>query len=438
VKKYWVRYVLGLVLLLGMLGHAAQVYRIGLIDRLDAIFYDARLRLTVPGGIDERIVIVDIDEKSLAEQGRWPWGRDRLALLMDKLFDRYGIKVLGFDVVFAEPDVSSGINALEAMAQKDLRDNAAFLEAFREMRPRLDYDARFAAALKNRPVILGYYLSNDAEGQSSGVLPAPTFPPGSFAGKPIAFTRWQGYGGNLPILQSAAAGAGHFNPIVDFDGISRRVPLLAEYQGAYYEALSLAVVRALQGFPPIVPGIADAGEDYGGLEWLELPGQRDSLRIPVDEDVAALIPFRGAQGSFAYVSATDVLKDRVAVEKLKDRIVLIGTTTPGLMDMRATPVATVYPGVEVHANLIAGMLDGTVKHRPDYLLAADLLQVLVAGGLMVFALPLLSPLFATLLGIVVVATLSGINIALWNVGNLVLPLADVLALVVLLYALNMS
>jgi len=438
VKKYWVRYVLGLVLLLGMLGHAAQVYRIGLIDRLDAIFYDARLRLTMPGGIDERIVIVDIDEKSLAEQGRWPWGRDRLALLMDKLFDRYGIKVLGFDVVFAEPDVSSGINALEAMAQKDLRDNAAFLEAFREMRPRLDYDARFAAALKNRPVILGYYLSSDAEGQSSGVLPAPTFPPGSFAGKPIAFTRWQGYGGNLPILQSAAAGAGHFNPIVDFDGISRRVPLLAEYQGAYYEALSLAVVRALQGFPPIVPGIADAGADYGGLEWLELPGQRDSLRIPVDEDVAALIPFRGAQGSFAYVSATDVLKDRVAVDKLQGRIVLIGTTAPGLMDMRATPVATVYPGVEVHANLIAGMLDGTVKHRPDYLLAADLLQVLVAGGLMVFALPLLSPLFATLLGIVVVATLSGINIALWNVGNLVLPLADVLALVVLLYALNMS
>ena len=437
-KKYLVRYVLGLLLLLGMLGHAAQVYRIGLVDRLDAIFYDARLRLTLPGGIDERIVIVDIDEKSLAEQGRWPWGRDRLALLMDKLFDRYGVKIAGFDVVFAEPDVSSGIKALEAMAKHDLRDNAAFQGAFREMRPRLDYDARFAAALKNRPVILGYYLSNDEGGQSSGVLPAPTFPAGSFAGKPIGFTHWQSYGGNLPNLQAAAAGAGHFNPIVDFDGISRRIPLLVEYQGAYYEALSLAVVRALQGFPSIVPGIAAAGADYAGLEWLELPGVRDSLRVPVDEDVAALIPFRGPQGSFTYLSATDVLQGRIAVEKLKDRIVLIGTTAPGLMDMRATPVATVYPGVEVHANLIAGMLDGTVKYRPDYLLAADLLQVLVAGALMVFVLPLLSPLLATLLGVVVVVALSGINIALWSIGNMVLPMADVLALVVLLYALNMS
>lgn len=437
-KKYLVRYVLGLLLLLGMLGHAAQVYRIGLIDRLDAIFYDARLRLTMPGGIDDRIVIIDIDEKSLAEQGRWPWGRDRLAQLVDKLFEHYGIKVLGFDVVFAEPDVSSGIEALEAMAQHDLRDNAAFQGAFRAMRPRLDYDARFAAALENRPIILGYYLSSDGDGQSSGVLPAPTFPPGSFVGKPIGFTRWQSYGANLPILQSAAAGAGHFNPIVDFDGISRRVPLLAEYQGAYYEALSLAVVRALQGFPPVVPGIADAGADYAGLEWLELPGAHDSLRIPVDENVAALIPFRGSQGSFSYVSATDILKDRVAVDRLKDRIVLVGTTAPGLMDMRATPVATVYPGVEVHANLIAGMLDGTVKYRPDYLLAADLLQVLVAGAIMVFVLPLLSPLLATLLGLVVVSALSGINIALWSVGNLVMPIADVLALVILLYALNMS
>ena len=91
---------------------------------------------------------------------------------MDKLFDHYGIKVLGFDVVFAEPDVSSGIEALEAMAQHDLRDNAAFQEAFRAMRPRLDYDARFAAALESRPIILGYYLSSDGDGQSSGVLPA--------------------------------------------------------------------------------------------------------------------------------------------------------------------------------------------------------------------------------------------------------------------------
>lgn len=246
-KRHLARYLLGSILLLVMLGHSAEIYRIGLIERFDAIFYDAKLRLTMPRDIDQRIVVVDIDEKSLAEQGRWPWGRDRMARLMDKLFDGYGVQLVGFDVVFAEPDVSSGIKSLEQIAGSELRGNAAFQAALREMRPRLDYDARFAASLKNRQVILGYYLSNNENGQSSGVLPAPTFGGDVLAGKPLAPTRWQTHGGNLPILQAAAAGAGHFNPLVDFDGISRRVPLLAEYQGAYYDSLALAIVRALLG-----------------------------------------------------------------------------------------------------------------------------------------------------------------------------------------------
>jgi adenylate cyclase len=438
VKRHLARRVLGLALLLVLLGHAAQIYRIGLIDRLDAIFYDARLRLTMPRGIDDRIVIVDIDEKSLAEQGRWPWGRDRLALLMDKLFDRHGVKLVGFDVVFAEPDLSSGIEALDAMAQRDLRDNPAFQNALRAMRPRLDHDARFAAALKDRKVVLGFYLSTIEGGQSAGVLPAPTLPAGTFAGKPLAITRWHSHGGNLPVLQAAAVGAGHFNPLVDFDGISRRIPLLVEYQGAYYESLAFAMTRALLDFPPVLPGYENPSDDYAGLEWLELPGAHGGLHVPVDENVAALIPYRGPQGSFPYVSATDVLNDRVPAERLKDRIILVGTTAPGLMDLRATPVATVYPGVEVHANLIAGMLDGVVKQRPAYLLGADALQVLLAGVLMIFLLPRLSPFKATLLGLGTLLALTGLNFYLWNVAHLVLPFAGVAMLIVLLYALDMA
>jgi len=436
VKRHLARYLLGSILLLVMLGHSAEIYRIGLVERFDAIFYDVKLRLTMPRDVDERIVVVDIDEKSLAEQGRWPWGRDRMARLMDKLFDDYGVQLVGFDVVFAEPDVSSGIKSLEEIARGDLRGNTAFQSALRDMRPRLDYDARFAAALKNRKVILGYYLSNNENGQSSGVLPAPTFGGEVLAGKPLAVTRWQTHGGNLPILQSAAAGAGHFNPLVDFDGISRRVPLLAEYQGAYYDSLALAVVRALLNYPPVLPGFADANNTY--LEWLELPTAQGSLQLPVDENIAALIPYRGPQGSFPYLSATDVLHGRVAPETLRGRIVLVGTTAPGLMDLRATPISAAYPGVEVHANLISGMLDGALKHQPDYLLAADLLQVLVAGALMVFLLPLLSPLKATLTGTFILLVLFSINLSLWHSGNLVLPFAGAGLLVVLLYAVNMS
>ncbi len=437
-KRYLARHALGLILLLVLLGHAVGTYRIGLIDRLEAIFYDARLRLTMPRTVDDRIVIVDIDEKSLAEQGRWPWGRDRLATMLDRLFDEYGVQAVGFDVVFAEPDSSSGIGMLESLAQGALRGNAAFLQSLHALRPSLDYDARFAAALKNRKVVLGYYLSNIHDGHSSGVLPAPILEAGSFGERPVDITQWKNFGGNLQAFQAAAAGAGHFNPLVDFDGISRRVPLLAEYGGAYYDSLALAMVRVLLDVPMVIPTYADGGDAYAGLEWLELPTKQNSLFIPVDKNVATLIPYRGPQGSFPYVSATDVLNGHIGKEQLTGRIVLVGTTAPGLMDLRATPVDSAYPGVEIHANLIAGLLDGNLKHKPDYMLAADLLQILVAGALMALLLPILSPLKATLTGLLVLMGLVTVNVYLWHAENLILPFAGVAALVVLLYALNMS
>jgi adenylate cyclase len=96
-----------------------------------------------------------------------------------------------------------------------------------------------------------------------------------------------------------------------------------------------------------------------------------------------------------------VLNDRVPKEKLAGKVAVVGTTAPGLMDLRATPVGAAYPGVEIHANLIAGMLDGSIKHKPPYILGADVLLVLIAGAVMVFLLPMLSPFRATVVGLIV-------------------------------------
>ncbi len=439
-KQYLPRYGLGLLILLVLLGHSARIFQIPFINHMDALIYDAKVRLTMPQGIDQRVVILDIDEKSLAEQGRWPWGRDKLATLMTKLFDQYGVKLVGFDVVFAEPDESSGLKSLESLAKKELKDVAGFQSTLRELRPRLDNDARFAAALKDRPVILGYYFSSKEGGVSSGAAPEAAFPAGTFNGRNIIFTRWVSCGGNLPEFQKAAAGAGHFNPLVDLDGVSRRVPLLVEYNGKYYESLALAMVRNLLGNPPITPGYPETSPgSYAGMEWLDLKAAGGGvMRIPVDENAATLIPYRGYQGSFPYISITDVLNDRVPKEKLAGRVIVVGTTAPGLMDLRATPVGAAYPGVEIHANLIAGMLDGIVKHKPPYILGADVLLVLIAGAVMAFLLPMLSPLRATLVGVIVLVLLLSVNFSFWHVANVVLPLANGMIAIVLLYAMNMS
>ena len=99
-------------------------------------------------------------------------------------------------------------------------------------------------------MVLGYYFRNSERGSDkSGALPEPVFPAGTFKGRPVSFIRWDSFGANLPELQASTAMAGHFNPTVDFDGVVRRIPMVVEYGGAYYESLSLAVVRAALGMP---------------------------------------------------------------------------------------------------------------------------------------------------------------------------------------------
>lgn len=438
-KKNAILIGLGLLIVLIFAGSAARFYRLDFVDQLSSILYDYRLRLTMPRTMDDRIVILDIDEKSLKEEGRWPWGRDRMALLMDKLFDKYGVAVAGFDVVFAERDESSGLKELKKLGQNQLKGDTPFQSVLSQIQPQLEYDQLFADKIKNRKVVLGYYFTDQRDINISGTLPDPVFPAGAFKGHPIGFTNWNGYGANLPELQKAAASAGHFNPVIDFDGRVRRVPMLVEYGGAYYESLSLAMVRTLLGQPKLLPGYAeDKASGYAGLEWLELEVAGGGLKIPVDNDVATFVPYRGEQGSFRYISIADVLHDRVDVAQLKDKIVLVGTTTPGLMDMRSTPVAKVYPGVEVHANMISGILDQKLKERPAYMLGAEVVWLLLIGIALSFLLPLFSPVKAILASAFVLGATSGLSLLIWNYGNILMPVANSVVMIALLFALNMS
>ncbi|HUY02519.1 MAG TPA: adenylate/guanylate cyclase domain-containing protein, partial [Rhodocyclaceae bacterium] len=438
-KRHIVRIALGLALMLLFVGHVAEFYNIGLITRLDNIIYDARLALTMPGGVDPRIVILDIDERSLAKNalGRWPWSRDKLAALVNKLFDKYGIAILGFDVVFAEPDDSSGLPVLDQLAKGRLKDVAPFRSALRQLRPQLDYDAIFAKAIKGRPVVLGYYFNSSEDAVQSGAIPAPVLPAGTFKGRNIRITDWRGYGGNLPELQANAANAGHFNPLVDADGVTRRVPMLAEFHGAYYESLSLAMIRVLAGYPKVEPGFASnefSSKSYSGLEWLKA----GPVTIPVDDTVSALIPYRGRQGSFKYISLADVYFDKVPKDELRGKIALVGASAPGLVDLRSTPVGSVYPGVEIHANMIAAMLDNDFKQKPAYMLGTEVVLLLIGGIGLSLLLPLLSPLKATLLSVLATVLITGLDVILWTKAGLVLPLASSLLMIAALFAFNMS
>ena len=157
-SRHWSRIAVTLIPLVFALLHALGVMPIGVLQRLDDIIYDARLRWTMPETLDERIVIVDIDEKSLAEVGRWPWGRNHLAELVDELFERQKVALVGFDVVFAEPDDSSGLKQLRRLAQAELKDQPGFAERLNQLQGTLDYDSVFARSLRQRPGGAGLLL----------------------------------------------------------------------------------------------------------------------------------------------------------------------------------------------------------------------------------------------------------------------------------------
>jgi adenylate cyclase len=429
-KNY--QWLICIVLTMVFVAHTIGQIQIPTMQRVENILYDLRLRVTMPNTMDDRIVILDIDEKSLAQEGHWPWRRDKLAYLMDMVFDYYGAKVVGFDVVFSEPDISGGMDALDKLAKTELQQDSKFLSAIEKVRPELSFDDKFAKSLQKRPVVMGYFLSHHEEQNNElGLLPLPL---ATAEGREFSSLLFQArsYVGNLAQLQSMTQMGGYLNNSnVDEDGVYRRLPMVTQYKNGLYSTLSLSILQQMMGMPEIE---FITSEDYGDsrLEAISLAG----LTIPVDEGGNLLVPFRGRQGSFPYISATDVLNGVVDVSALKDKIVIVGTSAAGLLDLRSTPVQNIYAGVEVHANILSGLLDQTVKSRPTYILAVEAIELLVLLALAMLIFPHLGVIASAAVFFVIASIVVTLNFYVWITKNLDTHLATPLLLFTLLYSVQ--
>jgi adenylate cyclase len=429
----WLRIGAGLALVLAFYVHEVEMYPIRFIQQMELWAYDARLRLFMPNTLDPRIVILDIDEKSLTAEGRWPWSRNKVAAMVTQLFDRYKVRVVGFDIAFAEPDTSSGLESLDEMAEKELKDNAEFQKVLQARRPSLDYDRIFADTIAKYPVVLGFFLGG--KNDRAGVLPPPVFQADSFGSWNIPHHLATGFSGNLDLLQKQAAAAGHLYPAIDFDGVTRRVPMFMRFGDGYYEALSLALLRTYLGsLPARVKIDPPAVGNLTTIPWVQV----GELRIPLDNSISALIPYRGAVGVYRYVSATDVLRGTLPADELRDKIVIVGTSAQGLLDLRSTPVREDFPGVEVHANLMSGFLDQTIMHKPDYVLAISVFTVLIIGLPLAFMLPRLSATMSTAATAGLMVLLVAVNLYAWKQHHFVLNVAAPFMMLALLFLLNMA
>ncbi len=382
------------------------------LQRFELDLYDMRLRYSLLNTVDDRIVIIDIDEKSLAELGRWPWSRFVLAELVEKLLGEYQVAVIGFDVFFSEADDRISLARLnQLMTESGLSPRAAT--------SLIDPDIMLAKALKQQPVVLGSTFYPDQPDIATGQLGTPLkLDVRELDTLPIVEAK--GYVGNLPILADAAQSGFFDNPLLDMDGVFRRIPLIQRYQGQYYPALSVALWHSLLMTDEIHPVIKqDLGETQSLLEALDLGG----VQVPVDSRGALLVPYRGPMGSFPYFSATDILHQRVAADRLAGRIALVGTSAAALLDQRTTPVGKSYPGVEVHANLLSAFLDERFLYAPDFVKGISLTQILLLGILLSLALPALSVLTGAIFTLLLTALCVGANVYLFVHSGWVIPLA---------------
>lgn len=414
-----------LLVLSGSLAGISSIYQ-----RFELLIYDQRMQLHLPKEVQAAaapIVIIDIDETSLQHEGRWPWSRAKIADLVEKL-NHAGAAVIGFDILFGEAERNP---AQEVLAELDQQ--TALYQQLSQLQTNYDRDQLLAKSLAKAEVVLGYLFHYQYQ-LTSGLLPAnlnfENIPENLIAN--LVLPAMTGYAAPLAELTEATASGGFFSLAPDEDGVVRRAPMLARFDNQLYASLSLEMLRQFL----FLEHLELKTSTIAGKQHLEKIFLDKNLALPTDSSGQLLIPFRGPAETFPYIPAWQLLADEADTDLLQGALVLVGTSAPGLFDLRATPVASVYPGVEVHANLLAAMLDKKFLQQPSWAPGANLVIALLAGLILALSLPWLKPVYQMLISGVVTLLVVSLTGWLWLTAGIVLALAGPLLLIFLLAVFN--
>jgi len=411
------------VLIMGAVIFASLALRVwdpSPVARLRSLVFDSYQRVS-PRAFDPSLPvrIVDIDEESLKEVGQWPWPRTVLADLVDKLAAD-GAAAIGFDMVFPEPDRLSPANALRFWPQSDA---LASLKAEVEKLP--SNDQVFAEAIGKGPVVLGFISSPDAtsepetkagfaHGGDDPALFAPYYP---------------GAAASLKELQDRAQGAGSLNWIPEHDQIIRRMPMVVRIGDKLYPSLAADLLRMAQGASTyIVKSSGASGEKSFGAKTGIVGVKIGDYEVPTEANGQMWIKFTPSSKQ-RYLPAYKVLNGEIGKNDIQGRIIIIGTSAAGLLDLRATPLQASVPGVELHAQALEQILQGAFLQRPDFATPAELIYILVLGTLIAILIYRLGALGSAVVGGIAVAAVVAVSwYAFAKPGWLVDPIYPAIAL----------
>ncbi|ANP46461.1 CHASE2 domain-containing protein [Candidatus Viadribacter manganicus] len=366
----------------------------GVLTSMRSIVFDTYQRLSPAAPVaGDPVRVVAIDEESLAHLGQWPWPRPVLARLTDNL-GAQGARAIVYDVLFAEPDRTSPEQMLEWMPPE----RSARIRNVITGWP--THDSEFAAAIGRNPVVLAAAMQSEPTTEmfpfkagmaTRGPDPSPSL------------SRYQGFSDNLTELSDAAQGLGFINWVPDRDQVIRRVPLLAVHDLTVVPSLALEALRVSEQQSTYVV------ETFGGERPGVLAVRLGDRVFPTDPQSSVSIHFRRGDPS-RYISAWRIVEGEFAASDVAGKIILIGATAPGLMDLRATPLDASAPGVEVHEQVIEQMLGGRFLTRPDIAPAIELLAALAAILIIALAAPRLPAGLGALVGVGVVVAFFAISL----------------------------
>jgi len=389
------------------------------------------------------IVLAVIDEKSLDEEGRWPWPRSKIARLIDYLSDDQA-KVIGFDIGFLEPDENNNLSFIQQLESKigSLILNNKELERFlSDSKLLADNDRILAHSIKQSKakVILGYFLhmnqkslgyeiespviDNRIAQISKSKYPIIQFPEED-ANIALLIDAYAPEV-DLQILNQSADSSGYFNMIPDLDGAVRWIPLMIKCRQEILSPLSIQCVWHYLDRPPLIVKVASYGVE--GV-------QMGDISIPTDEKGQMMVNYLGPPKTFTHYPITDIINDRIPKGTFKGKMVLVGATALGIYDIRNTPFSPLYPGVEVHATIIDNILRQNFLIRPDWIKIFDLLAIILMGLGTGLIIPRLNAVKGILFAICVFVAytllnrLFFVNYGLWF--NVTYPLAALIVLYV--------
>lgn len=433
-KPKLVEMALGLICTLFILLTAANIFTgpKSFVDGFDKHIYDRMLNMTLhTKNSAAHVVVIDIDQESIESEGRWPWPRDKMADLINKL-KGYGVVTISLDIVMSEPEINYALGLKDKLNKQNNVDaqQKTLINELTNIAPSVDNDVAFAESMRDRNVVLGYLFHFDSDIRK-GMLPPPLLAADKkpYSAQGLSILNFKGYNGCLELFLKASQNAGFVTNIPDSDASARHSLLIAQYGNQIYA--SIALQTAINYLMVNQVSLKITNHKLEGI-------QLDNVFIPTNPKGQILIPYWGPPGTLNYFSAADILHNKVNPKQLDGAIAIIGSTMTLFSDLHESPVADLFPGVEMVGNIVKALVGQQTSSSYNWDTTQGFVILAVLGLVIAILLPLLGVNRALLLTLILILAILGAALYLFAFKYLYVPCAVLICLLFLQAFVNYS